>query len=133
MIDLDNFYRRYLSCCNERRLGDLATFVHDEIRFNGRLTALADYAAAIASNVEAVPDFHWTIEDLVVNHNTIAVRLTDTGTPQQDWLGIASTGKSIEIAEFAFYRVRDGKIGEMWFALDERAARTQLSRSDQHG
>ena len=133
MTELDSFYRRYLSCCNERRLGDLATFVHDEIRFNGHPTSLSDYAAAIASNIEVVPDFHWKIEDLVVNDNTIAVRLTDTGTPQQDWLGITSTGKSMEIAEFAFYRVTDGKIAEMWFALDERAARTQLSRDDQQG
>ncbi len=53
-------------------------------------------------------------------------RLTDTGTPEQEWLGVKPTGRAMRIAEFAFYRVRDGKIAEMWFLLDAPAAKAQL-------
>ncbi len=126
MADLRDFYRCYLACCNERRFDDLSAFVHDEIRFNGELTSLADYAAAIASNIDAVPDYHWTIEDIAATEDLIAVRLTDTGTPVKEWLGIKPRGQLMTIAEFAFYRVRGGKIAEMWFLLDAPSAKQQL-------
>ena len=133
MSDLQDLYRRYLACCNERRLGDLAEYVHDEIRFNGQPTSRADYAASIASNIEAVPDYHWTIEDIATTTDLIAVRLTDTGTPTKEWLDVGPTGRSMQITEFAFYRVRDGKIAEMWFLLDAPAAKAQLDPDRQHG
>ena len=133
MPDLQDLYGRYLACCNERRFDDIAEYVHDELRFNGQPTSRADYVAAIASNIDAVPDFHWTIEDIAATPDLIAVRLTDTGTPEKEWLGIEPTGKSMSISEFAFYRVRDGKIAEMWFLLDQPTAKAQLNPDHQHG
>ena len=59
MPELQDFYRRYLACCNERRFADVGEYVHDEIHFNGQPTSLAHYSAAIASNIDAVPDHHW--------------------------------------------------------------------------
>ena len=126
MASLEEFYRRYLACCNERRFDDMGEFVHDEIKFNGEPTSLTEYAAAIAANIEAVPDYHWTIEDIATAEDLIAVRLTDAGTPAKEWLGIQPLGRSMTIPEFAFYRLRGGKIAEMWFLLDAPAAKQQL-------
>ena len=133
MPDLQDLYRHYLACCNERRFADIAEYVHDEIRFNGQPTSLEDYVASIASNIEAVPDYHWTIEDIATTADLIAVRLTDTGKPAKEWLGVGPTGRSMRITEFAFYRVRDGKFAEMWFLLDAPAAKAQLDPDRQHG
>ena len=133
MPNLEDLYRGYLACCNERRFGDLAKYVHDELRFNGEITSLAKYVASIASNVEAVPNYHWTIEDIATTSDLIAVRLTDTGTPEKEWLGVGPTGRSIKIAELAFYRVRDGKIAEMWFLLDAPTAKAQINPDHQDG
>ena len=126
MADLRNVYTRYLSCCNERRFSGLAEFVHDPIRFRGELTSLADYAKAIVSDIEAIPDFRWKIEDLVTDGSLVAVRLEDSGTPRTNWLGNAPTGQSIRFQELAFYRFQDGKIAEMWFLLDLPAIQSQL-------
>lgn len=128
MSTLEDVYVRYLSYCNDRRLDELGEFVHDEIRFNGQVTSLADYASAIASNLAAVPDFHWTLEDIVANDDTVAIRLTDTGTPQADWLGFTPSGRSMTTQEFAIYRFRNGKIAEMWFLLDVPAVESQLTQ-----
>ena len=133
MPDLQDFYRRYLACCNERRFAEIADYVHDEIRFNGQTTSRADYVASIASNVEAVPDYHWTIEDIATTSDLVAVRMTDTGTPTGPWLGVEPTGRSMKITEFAFYRVRDGKFSEMWFLLDAPGAKAQLDPDRPHG
>ncbi len=127
MADLQDTYRRYLACCNERRLGQLDQFVHDPIRFNGEMTRLVGYAKAISANIDAVPDLHWEIQDLVADEDTVAVRLWDTGTPRGEWLGIAPSGRSVAAAEFAFYRFREGKIAEMWFVLDLGSIRKQLT------
>ncbi len=55
--NLQDVYKRYLACCNERRFSELAEFVHDPIRVGGEMTPLADYAKTIASNIDAVPAF----------------------------------------------------------------------------
>ena len=126
MTNLRDIYLLYLACCNERRFSELSSFVHDPILFNGETTALADYARTIALNIEAVPDFHWEIQDLVTDGSSVAVRLEDSGTPQGDWLGVAPTGGCITFQEFGFYRFRDGKIAEMRFLLDVPSIQAQL-------
>ena len=125
--DLRERWLDYLSCGNDRRSDELDNHVHDEIVFNDLPVALTDYAAAIAGNIAAVPDFRWTVDELVVQDDTVAVRLTDTGTPMDEWLGIPVTGASFAIAEWAMYHYRDGKIAGMHFLLDVAAAREQLS------
>ncbi len=64
--------------------------------------------------------------------SSIAVRLEDSGTPQANWLGIAPSGQSMRFQEFAFYRLRDGKIAEMWFMLDVPSIPSQLKSSPAH-
>ena len=80
-VTLEARWRGYLRCCNERRFDDLSQFVHDSLLFNGRSTSWADYATAIRANIDAVPDFCWTVEDLLADGDRLAVRLRDTGTP----------------------------------------------------
>lgn len=125
MTTLERTWTTYLSYCNDRRLDELGDFVHDELQFNGKTTTLKDYAAAIAASIEAVPDFHWHLEDIVSNDEMVAVRLTDTGTPESEWLGLPSTGRSFTTQELAVYQFRDGKIAEMWFLIDIPAVRSQ--------
>ena len=127
MPDPENVFRQYLAALNDRRMGELGDYVHDAILFNGEPTSLSDYRAAIQSNLDAVPDFTWTIEDVLAGDDLIAVRLTDTGTPSGAWLGISPTGKSFSVTEMCFYRLRKGRIGEMWFVLDAATAAKQLA------
>ncbi len=73
-----------------------------------------------------------TIEDIATTTDLIAVRLTDTGTPEKEWLEVEPSKRFMRIAEFAFYRMRDGKVAEMWFLLDTPAAKAQLDPDSQH-
>lgn len=124
--DLKEFYRQYLACCNEHRLSRLAEFVHDPMKFNGASTPLTEYTQAIESFIQAFPDFHWTLEAIVVEGDTLAVRLHDTGTHQGEWQGLAPTGRRMSTPEVGFYQVRDGKIAAMWYVLDVAAVKQQL-------
>ena len=60
------------------------------------------------------------------------MRLTETGTPEKEWLEVEPSGRFMRIAEFAFYRMRDGKAAEMWFLLDTPAAKAQPDPDSQH-
>lgn len=73
-----------------------------------------------------MPDFHWELEDLKVDGDTIAARLTNTGTPVKEYLGVVPTGASFEIVEYAIYRVRDGRFVHMTNLHDAETLKQQL-------
>lgn len=127
MSDLEDVYRSYLACCNQRRFSDLSLFVHDPYRLNGTPISLADYILRLSSIIDAVPDFQWEIQDILANDQKAAVRLTISGTPQAEWRGVAPTGKSMKVAEHAFYTFSEGKIADVWFLVDVPSIRAQLA------
>jgi predicted ester cyclase len=124
---LRELYRRYLSLLNDRELDELSTLFHDQVTLNGRPITRDDVMAAMRyTTTEAVPDLAWAAQDVVVEGDRLAARLIDTGTPVKEWLGVRPTGGSFEVDEAAFYRIRDGRIEEMWFVVDTQAAQRQL-------
>ncbi|MFI9488478.1 ester cyclase [Promicromonospora sp. NPDC052451] len=63
----------------------------------------------------------------MTQHHEIGARLTNTGTPVKEWLGVTPTGASFEITEYALYRVHDGRFVNMTNLQDTDTAREQLS------
>lgn len=126
-IDLRALYGEYIQSLNDRRLGDMHRFAHDEMTFNGKPVTRDEYVAAIAGHLDAVPDFHWHVEDLVIEGDHVAVRLVDHGTPAKAWLGLEPSGTKVELTEYAFYHFRDGRFAHMWYLLDYLGIQEQLA------
>jgi predicted ester cyclase len=99
------FYRRYLDRCNEHRFTELTEFVADPVQVNGAPQTVHQYGEGLAAVVRAVPDFHWTLEHLLVDGDWLSAHLTNTGT-------------SVDQQEFALYHLADGRISEVWGTLD---------------
>lgn len=74
----------------------------------------------------AFPDVEFTIEDLVAEGDTVAVRWSALSTHQGDYMGIAPTGKSVTVHLVAIHRVEDGKLAETWVAWDNLAVLRQI-------
>lgn len=125
--DLRDFYVRYVGLANAREFDRMADFAHEEVVMNGTPVKMADMVAEFYRHVEAVPDLHWEIEDLVVEGNRLAARLTDTGTPVKEWNGLTPTGRSVSFTETAFYEVEDGKFKVMRYLMDTDGVRQQLA------
>ncbi|MFD6566614.1 ester cyclase [Micromonospora profundi] len=125
--ELRDFYLRYVELANKREFARMAEFAHEEVIMNGTPVKMADMVAEFYKHVDAVPDFHWEIQDLVVEGDRVAARLIDTGTPVQEWNGLTPTGKSVRFAETAFYRIEDGKFKDMWYLMDADTVRRQLA------
>jgi steroid delta-isomerase-like uncharacterized protein len=58
------------------------------------------------------PDWHSTVEEMVVDGDTVVERWTGRGTHRGSFFGSPATGRSVEIPGVVFYRIRDGKIAE---------------------
>jgi predicted ester cyclase len=74
----------------------------------------------------AFPDFHFKVEDLVVQGDTVAVRLTFTGTMTGPFNKDQPTGKRMSVTQQLFCRVKDGRVTEIWEDYDELGMRRQL-------
>ena len=63
-------------------------------------------------NWRALPDIHWTIEEMAAKGNMVAARFIAIGTQREDWNGIPSTGKKFETGGIFTVRIENGKIVE---------------------
>jgi len=68
--------------------------------------------AIAAANIEMIPDFHVSIEDLIAEGDRVAALLTITGTHTREMLGLRPTGTAWSIVGMALFRIADGKIVE---------------------
>ncbi len=80
--------------------------------------------------ITAFPDVRLTVDELVQDGDRLAARVTVTGTHKGEFAGIKPTGRTIKVANFAIYRIRDGKIAEMWSLVDTTQLRVQLTKKE---
>ena len=78
----------------------------------------------------AFPDWQTTIEDLIAEGDKVVVRMTQRGTHQGPYFGLAATDKQVAVAGIAIFRLRDGQIVEEWLVTDELGAMQQLGAVD---
>jgi steroid delta-isomerase-like uncharacterized protein len=75
----------------------------------------------------AFPDLEIHIDDLVAADDKVAVRLTLSGTHQDEFQGIPATGRTISYVSHEFYRVANGLFAEEWICSDMASLFSQLS------
>ncbi len=73
-----------------------------------------------------IPDMELPIEDLVAEGEKVLARLRVRGTHKGDLMGIAPTGRKIDIAVLDLFQIRDGKLIEHWALLDNLGMLRQL-------
>ena len=64
--------------------------------------------------LNAFPDLHITVDEMVAEGDVVVVRNTATGTHTGDLMGIAPTGKQITMRGLDFIRMSGGKATEIW-------------------
>lgn len=116
-------YEKYLSLCNEHRFDDLGEFVALEV--GGSTSGLTNYIAGCRRVIVGFPDYQWSLQQMVVDGDWLAARLSGQGTHKGVFRGVQPTGRSISIQEIAMYRFADGKIAECWGDLHS-AVRDEL-------
>jgi steroid delta-isomerase-like uncharacterized protein len=57
---------------------------------------------------------HVTIEDLMADGDKVTCRFTARGVHNGEFMGLPPTGKKIVMTGIEIFRLRDGKIAELW-------------------
>jgi predicted ester cyclase len=89
--------------------------------------------AVITSLRRAFSDFHLAIDDLVVDGDSVWLRMTGTGTNDGSFMGHPPTGRRMQTAVFDVVRVEDDRIVEHWGVPDRLSTLIQLGLAQSPG
>lgn len=105
-------------------------FAEDYVRPDLRPTAATsgpEGQAKIAADFRrAFPDLRSRLDLILAEGDLVAARWTTTGTHTGAWAGVEPTGKAVEFAGVNIFRIRDGKIVEIWNHRDDLGLMQQL-------
>ena len=106
------WYGEYLDACNRHDLDAIRSFLSPDVR-RAHLPGGADaWLSDLADLFHAFPDWRWRRIQLVIEEDAIAAHVRGSGTHVGPFRGIAATRRHANVAEFAFYRVTNGRITE---------------------
>jgi steroid delta-isomerase-like uncharacterized protein len=82
--------------------------------------------AQMTSLRAAFADFSATVDHVVAEDDTVAMRVTLRGTHAGPFMGIEPTGAEFEVPNTVFTRFEDGRIAERWVLPDMLGLYRQL-------
>ena len=124
--DLSDLYRDYIACLNKQDWPKLDRFVHDEVIHNGRRVGLSGYLEMLERDFDEIPDLYFDVQMLVSDPPYVASRIVFECTPKGKFFGLHVSGKKVCFSENVIYEFRDGKIVQVWSAIDKAAIEAQL-------
>jgi len=89
---------------------------------------LKDWKRDLMEWYSAFPDLHFTIDDMVVEGDKVAIRYTWTGTHKGEIKGIRPTNKKVTMWEIQIDRIAGGKFAEIWARYDTLGLMQQLGQ-----
>jgi steroid delta-isomerase-like uncharacterized protein len=105
-------------------------FAEDYLRHDLRPSAAAPgphgHRQIAAAFRAAFPDLRWHVDLLLAEGDLVAGRWTASGTSTGPWAGMAATGKHATFSGVNIFRIRDGKVVEIWNHRDDLGLAQQL-------
>jgi steroid delta-isomerase-like uncharacterized protein len=92
----------------------------------GEDPTLAGFKQKVAGFKAIFPDLEEDLQDIIASGDTVATRWIVTGSQQQDFLGIPGSGRPIRVEGMNFYRLKDGRVTDIWTQFDGVALMQQL-------
>ncbi|MGH3299738.1 MAG: ester cyclase [Trebonia sp.] len=92
----------------------------------GHEPTLAGFKHKVAEFKAAFPDLVEDLQDIAGSGDTVATRWVVTGSLRQDLMGIPASGQAVRVEGMNFYRVKDGRVTDIWTQFDGVALLQQL-------
>jgi steroid delta-isomerase-like uncharacterized protein len=125
--------RFYDEVVNGRDAGVARELIADDIVFRdpavpgGVLHGRAEVQQFIAALVAGFPDFRMSPDGAILVENTTAVcRWVARGTHRGQFAGQPPTGREITVPGIDMFTITEGRIAQMWVALDTLSMMQQL-------
>jgi steroid delta-isomerase-like uncharacterized protein len=87
---------------------------------------LAGFKQKVAYMCSLFPDLMEDLQDIVASDETVATRWVLTGSLQQEYMGIPASGQTITVEGMNFYRLKDGRVTDVWTQFDGLGMMQQL-------
>ena len=88
---------------------------------------LTGFKQKVASFKAIFPDLQEELHDIIASGDIVATGWVVTGSQQRDYLGIHASGQTIRVEGMNFYRLKDGRVTDIWTQFDGVALMQQLS------
>ena len=92
----------------------------------GHEPTLAGFKQKVAGFKTIFPDLEEDLQDITASGDTVATRWVLTGSQQQEFMGIPASGQPIRIEGMNFYRLRGGRVTDIWTQFDGVTMMQQL-------
>jgi steroid delta-isomerase-like uncharacterized protein len=92
----------------------------------GHEPTLAGFKEKVGGFRATFPDLKEDLQDIVASGDTVATRWVVTGSLQQEFMGIPASGQTIRVEGMNFYRLKDGRVTDIWTQFDGVAMMQQL-------
>ena len=92
----------------------------------GHEPTLAGFKQKVAGFKAIFPDLEEDLQDIIASGDTVATRWVVTGSQQQECMAIPASGQRIRVEGMNFYRLKDGRVTDIWTQFDGVALMQQL-------
>lgn len=101
-------------------------FAIDHAGLPGTVRTPAGFKQMIGVFIAGFPDLRATVEEIIGEGDTVAVRLSWRGTHDGEFNGIPASGRPFTVTGSAMYHLRDGQIARAWAEFDSLALLQQI-------
>ncbi|MCD5351378.1 ester cyclase [Kineosporia mesophila] len=116
-----------MAALNAHEFDGMDEFINDTVMPNGEMGRREDVTNVQKHDVDARPDLHWELKEILFDADRIAIRAINSGTPTKEWLGVQPSGTSFEIVEYAISKVSAGRFVQMTALHDSADMLRQLT------
>ena len=106
------WYAGFLDACNRHDLDEVRAFIHPAVRRAHLPGGVDAWTDDLADLFHGFPDWKWRRIQLVIEDERVAAHVRGSGTHLGPFRGLAPTRRHVNVAEFAIYRIADGRIVE---------------------
>lgn len=103
-----------------------ADYVRHDLRPTNATPGPAGQRRIAADFRAAFPDLVFEVDLILAEDDLVAARWTSAGTNTEAWGEVAPTGRYAKFHGVNIFRVRDGKVVEIWNHRDDLGLMTQL-------
>ncbi len=75
----------------------------------------------------AFPNLKYTLNDTIIEGDKVVTRWTAAGTNSGDFFGMPATNKNVTMLGITIFRIRDGRIANLWDVWDQNGLMQQLN------
>ena len=92
----------------------------------GHEPTLAGFKQKVAGFNAIFPDLEEDLQDIIASGDTDATRWVLTGSQQREFMKIPASGQTIRVEGMNFYRLKGGRVTDIWTQFDGVTMMQQL-------